>query len=265
MSSGNGKAKGRIFVHCPVYYFDQPDGRQSRFAMCREQASQGWDVYYPDIRQDGLITRVRQKMLSEFMQQGPFDWVFCIDDDIVGPHWTISHLMKRDKDIVGGLYRVKDYDEVKCASMGLDGLRPDARGLIPMRYLSAGSMLVRGEIIERMIEHYRQAPDMPTSWWPDSLEYQDEELGTCWALWDTCVVRDEDHPEGKFLSEDWAFCYRARQMGIEIWGDATLPVGHLMNNVPLYMPNAAAKNPTLHTEGVVKRQGEKVDARHLHV
>ena len=36
------------------------------------------------------------------------------------------------------------------------------------------------------------------------------------------------HPNGKkeYLSEDWAFCERARRLGYQIWGDLDIPLGH---------------------------------------
>ena len=265
-TKGNGKTKGRIFVSCPVYYFDEPDGRHSRMALMRHQSSLGWDVYYPDTRQDALIPRVRNKVLSEYMQHGPFDYLFMIDNDIVMPPWGLDRLIQRKKDICGALYRLKDYYEIKVSSMWLDNTKPNHEGLVSIRYLGGGCMLVADYVIQAMIDFYRKVPEKPTPYWPDSMEYTDEEFGSCWALFDCFVARDETHPEGKYLPEDWAFCYRARHMGFKIWADAGLPVGHLMNNVPLFLPNVSERKPTTNIKQVISRgEKEAVDAGNVHV
>lgn len=36
---------------------------------------------------------------------------------------------------------------------------------------------------------------------------------------------------GEYLSEDYAFCYRAKKIGYKVWADTTIRVGHIGQSV----------------------------------
>ncbi len=232
----------RIMISTPVYWYDEPEGRYNRFQLARHTVAQGYDIHMPDLRQDSLVNRARDCQLKEFLERGPFDWLFTIDNDIICPPDTLVRLLNRGKDFIGALYRKKNYYRSECASVGLNrNIEPDPTGLAQMHYLSAGCCLVHVRVIMDMIETYPE------------LKYNHHEQGQCFGLYLPMLVEDPViHPGGgqMLLSEDWAFCYRAKQMGVKLWADCNIPIGHIMPT-PLYLENTlAAKDIVTNMDGI---------------
>jgi hypothetical protein len=48
-----------------------------------------------------------------------------------------------------------------------------------------------------------------------------------WPLWQPFWVEDEHAGGWNYLSEDWAFCERARQAGFKVWVDPSIKLGHI--------------------------------------
>jgi len=136
---------------------------------------------------------------------------FNVDADIFFFYNVISPidiLVERDKDIVGGIYVYKK-EPVQPTHRPLDlqeiyertGEFPkDYKFNIPdeiheVKWLSGGCMLIKREVIEKLIEKY-QVPNLP-------MIYKKE-----------------------YLSEDFSFCFRASELGYKIYADPTISIGH---------------------------------------
>ncbi|MCK4857736.1 MAG: hypothetical protein KAT58_07205 [candidate division Zixibacteria bacterium] len=161
---------------------------------------------------ESLICRARQNDIPEFMQRN-FDYLFSVDDDVVLPQNTIQRLVAHDKDIVAGVYRLKEDEPHTAVRIPKNGPKwPEIlrEGLLtPAIYVSTGCMLIKRVVIERMIKEYPE------------LEYRRNMHGDrCWAFYMPFVYRDE------YLSEDWAFCQRACDTGFEVWVDGAIRCGH---------------------------------------
>lgn len=169
---------------------------------------------------ESLICRARNNSVADFINKD-HDYLFTLDDDIDPPLDTLISLIKCDKDIVGGFYRLKVKDNPLTAvrlPRGDDDPTYDVvlKGnmLVPAQYVSTGCMLVKRHVIEAMWHHYTELHYTQNA--------SDEER--C-ALYMPFI---HEHPDGfrEYLSEDWAFCQRALSIGFEVWADGSIKCGH---------------------------------------
>ena len=82
--------------------------------------------------------------------------------------------------------------------------------LAPAIYVSTGCMMIRRNVVEGMIEKYPE------------LHYKRNVTGDrAWALYQPFIYKEE------YLSEDWAYCQRAKDAGFEVWVHGGVKCGHM--------------------------------------
>ena len=80
--------------------------------------------------------------------------------------------------------------------------------------------MIRADALLKMIDAY---PDLMY----DVPESTNIGADRTWSLW--CPFVFKDTKRTFFLSEDWAFCQRARQIGIPIYADIRFKLWHWSN------------------------------------
>jgi hypothetical protein len=183
---------------------------------------------------DSLISRVRNVHMSLFLEEyKQCDYFISIDSDleILNCYHTnnlFTKLISHDKEFVGGLYALKqNISAAKASSIPLDpavdraGI-PFDKGLIPMRWLSAGCWCLKRSAIEKMANAY------------PALDYVGDDNVTgkpIHGLYNPDIFEIEDVASKqkfkKYLSEDWAFCERWRKIGGEIYADTSVVLRHI--------------------------------------
>lgn len=162
---------------------------------------------------EALIDRARNNEIVEFLRKPNYTHFFSVDDDLVFPPNTLTKLLKEDKDVIGGIYRLK-YDEPMLAiRVSRNGAKWNeilkSELVVPAIYVSTGCMLVKRSTIETMVEKYTE------------LAYtRNMTADKGYALFMPYIYRTE------YLSEDWAFCQRAKDLGFEIWTHGGIKLGH---------------------------------------
>ena len=160
---------------------------------------------------DSLVSRARNTSLQSF-RESEADWLFTLDDDIQLPEDALTKLVNADRDLVGGIYRLKN-DEPKRNPYAIRFLNEDMDikndTLNEVKYLSTGCMLYKRTFVEKLVEQY-----------PDLWYYENMTGRTIPALYMPYIYQDE------YLSEDWAFCQRARDRGHKIWLHSGVQCGH---------------------------------------
>lgn len=170
---------------------------------------------------DSLVSRSRNTLTQRFLDSASTHLMF-IDSDIVfkpADVRAISEQLAQGKEIVGGLYPFKQR-KLGWVLNALPGEEPDASGMMKVKYLGTGFLAVARDVF------YRMAAAFP------EIRYQTDEneginltnggqLRTLHDFWSVGVC------EGRYLSEDWYFCHRAAQLGIPIWANTNVKVGHL--------------------------------------
>jgi hypothetical protein len=147
------------------------------------------------------------------MQRG-FDYLFSVDDDVFLAPDTITRLLEEDKDVVAGIYRLGQDAPVAAVRLPNDGPSWNdimKKGLLaPAIYVSTGCMMIRRNVVEGMIEKYPE------------LHYKRNVTGDrAWALYQPFIYKEE------YLSEDWAYCQRAKDAGFEVWVHGGVKCGHM--------------------------------------
>lgn len=152
-----------------------------------------------------LIYDSRNKLAAKAMKD-EFDYVLWLDSDMVFSPDILEKLVADDKDIVSGLYfrRSHPYSPV----------------------IYKDSELKDGRLV-----------------WSDYTDYPKEELFKVAGAGFGCVLMKTDvifDMAGKFgdwftplysSGEDLAFCYRARELGYEIWCDSRIKCGHMSHQM----------------------------------
>lgn len=187
-------------------------------------------VYFNE--NDSLISRVRNVHMSVFYNDFPeCDYFMSLDSDLeivnAYPNNNLfSRLIAADKDFVGGLYAIKKPGVRRCSSITLDGSTPQFdTGLQEMRWISSGCWCVKRSVVEKMVKAYPE------------LTYDGDDNATGKKIYGLYIPMLYDLKEGdfsnvklpfrKYLSEDWSFAERWKNLGGQIYADTGIVLKHI--------------------------------------
>ena len=203
-------------------------------------------------KNDSLVSRARNNLIAKAMHDKDTTHMLFIDADITWNPVDIIKLVLADKNIVGGVYPIKNYEWNKLIDPGnnvvekwiekknnselsaavsdkdiiqhrlmrynlnyLGNTIEIANNLTKVRHLATGFMMIRRDTIEKMSRAF------PSTKYTDDVGFlQGDENEHAFALFD-CGVED-----GHYCSEDWLFCSRWSKMGGETWIDVTINLNH---------------------------------------
>lgn len=150
---------------------------------------------------ESLITRARNECAAAFLAS-PATHLMFIDADIGFEPKAVIRLLTSGHDIAAGSYRLK-CDEVRFPIKPENLEPPDEHGFIEAPGATTGFMCIHRRVFLRMQEAI------------PGLAYQADSGEMHWAFFDT-AIRDY-----KYLSEDYEFCRRWRDLGGTIHIDTT--------------------------------------------
>ena len=187
---------------------------------------------------DALITRARNTLVTQFLDDPAATHLMFIDADIGFEPQSVFRLMEFDAEVCGGVYPTKkiDWARVKTlADAGIDKLESAAlayviefvdtqkigvrEGFTPVRYAGTGFLMIRRSALTRLIARH------PELKFERQHESPDPGAGSPhrYALFD-CMI---DPATKTYLSEDFSFCKRWTDAGGEIWIDLTSKLTHV--------------------------------------
>ena len=155
----------------------------------------------------------RDKAVQMAIQSGA-KWLFFLDSDVIVPPDTLERLIAWNKDVVGGLYVRRHnppFNEMLRFNPNGPGLKPIMDGefadgdLIECDAIATGCMLIKTEVFERLR--------------PFQITIDGQPARPQFFLWTEYRL-----PGGS--SEDFSFCIRARQQGIQIFCDTSIKCKH---------------------------------------
>ena len=159
---------------------------------------------------DSLVCRARNNLAADFLE-GDCSHLLFLDTDLEFSVEAIHRLIKHDLPIVGGTYYQKRHDRRIPILNAIAGEAPDENGMMRVRHVGTGMMLIAREVFEAV------KPLVPVYHTSDDEKHQRHQ-------WD--FFRVGAHDDGKYESEDWAFCRLAREAGFDVWCDTRVTASH---------------------------------------
>lgn len=165
---------------------------------------------------ESLIPRGRNSLVAKMLYFEPKSThLMFIDSDIGFEPEEIFKLILADKDVSGGLYPKKalpiSYVVNKVPNAEKEG------NLVEVMNLGTGFMLIKREVLESMIKQH------PELHYQDNIGLDPKYDPFKYALFDTEI----DPVTKEYLSEDYLFCKRWREMGGKIWADLSITLTHM--------------------------------------
>ena len=186
---------------------------------------------------DSLIPRARATLVGSFLDNPAATHLLFIDADIGFEVEQLYRMLAADKDFTAALYPVKALNWDQMPERCTRGAEPLDQGALnyvgtficgpeakqdgdfaTASYAGGGFQLIRRTVIEQMVAAHPQTKFTRLLATPTG-EPPSENL---YALFDTFI----DQETGEYLSEDYAFCRRWRDLGGEIWLDRKSRLTH---------------------------------------
>ena len=203
----------RLMLAIPAY-----DGKlniSAAFALPQlalDSLSYGFHMQLSHISGSSIITRARNALVDRFMKSDCTDLLFIDADINFKPHDVLRLLaLSGDKDVVCGAYPRRggktsfftdiDYDD--AGQVTFDD------GLLRVRRVGTGFMLIRRHVLEKLIELH-----------PEWRYHVDTEDTHHYAVFDFKAT-----PQG-YTGEDYLFCDRVREAGFKVHLDPETNLGH---------------------------------------
>ena len=216
----------KILVSLPVLGKPSLKMIQSLYSAintCKEH-----DITIHSSENDSMVSRVRNVHISEYVNNyKDYDYFVSIDSDLeimnkYSSNNIFTKLLSHNLKFVGGLYALKNGGDPVCASIPMDRDRQPAfnNGLIQMLWLSTGCWCLRRDAVEKMIETH-----------PELIYDGDDNMSgkKVYGLYIPMLKEmvTGDRKIKKYLSEDWSFCQRWRDLGGQIFADTSIVLNHI--------------------------------------
>ncbi|TAJ74722.1 MAG: hypothetical protein EPO51_01305 [Phenylobacterium sp.] len=186
---------------------------------------------------DSMITRARNSLVATTLDNSDATHLMFIDADIGFTPDQVGRMLRFDQDVVAGMYPLKVVDDseqamrrfaegepMETAQLRYLGafLAPDLRretdGFVTAEFAGTGFMLIKRRALERMIDAYPQLRFTAVHDRARPVESPNQ-----YALFDGMI----DPESGHYLSEDYTFCRRWRDIGGDVWLDTRSRLTHV--------------------------------------
>ena len=235
----------KLYLGNAVWRTEEVGHAQSMRLLVRELDKRGIEFTDGTVVGDALISRARSIIGSAFLRSEA-DVLLSIDSDIwFRPQDAISLAEKAmEYDIVAAMYMTRSL-QTQPALMLPDEPVVFAADQEPLEapFVSTGFVAVNKRVFQKLSEElplcHKGWMDrgVDTSFWPFYMPF-------------TIPWEGEGH---MYLSEDWAFCQRAKEAGFKVWLDPSISLGHMGSYMftledLIREPKAGAKPLTLMRE-----------------
>jgi len=208
-------------------------------------------------KNDSLVTRARNNLIARAMTDPDCSHVLFIDNDISWDPVDILKLLMAEKDLIGGIYPLKNYDWEKLVKDPQNPFNSNiVQSLIKKKNesqlagLLSDSAMIQHNLLRYNVNYMNQFLEInnnvakvkhlptgfmmirrkllssmmkafPSTKYIDDVSFlRPEENAMAYALFD-CGVED-----GHYYSEDWLFCDRWSKMGGDIFIDVSINLTH---------------------------------------
>jgi hypothetical protein len=205
----------KIFIATPAY-----DGKvhvqytTSMVDTCKLLEMHG---FMPIIRISvgGSLLAADRNRLLEMFWESEADYMLCLDSDLGWDPLAVIRLIRSGKDFTAGVYPSRDgHTFTFRPELEDDGriVQCPETNLLKMNYIPAGFMLFTRDVLIKLRDKFKDLYYEPK----DSRNTS----GKGYCLFNTEIWN------GEFWGEDYIFCKRLKEAGIDIWVDPTIQFDH---------------------------------------
>ncbi len=167
-----------------------------------------------------LISLCRSQLISMAMELEDWTHILFVDNDMGFEPMDIMRLLIADKDVIAGQAPVKSYP--LTTSSALSDIIEEDEQAVRVNYVGTGFMMIQRYVVERMMDYYKQHKSFEM---PDGNYYDQTRVGYV-DLFDTITNNAHVTDKDLYLTEDYAFCLRARACGFQIWAHKNVMLTH---------------------------------------
>lgn len=175
---------------------------RSSILMVEELTKAGIPYEWSTPWNESLITRARNNILAEFLSTD-YDCLMFIDADIEFKPEDVNKLWNLEVPVAVAAYAMKREDQPLSAWRNGKLVTFEETKPFNVDYAGTGFMMIQRHVFEEM-----------------QKAYQDLKMDNGYALFETQIF------EGTYLSEDYSFCKRWRDIGGKILLEPTIRLGH---------------------------------------
>lgn len=180
------------------------------------------------IGNESLITRARNTIISYFYNDRNFSHLLFLDADMGVPEDLLARLLNHEKDVIGVPTVLKGTSEGKpLTNMGnVIGKEID---LVITDRIGTSTLLLSRKVIEKVCL--------------SSPQYNNKGVSRGIILNDmpSFDVFSVGVVDGEYLSEDYMFCKKVRELGFDVFVDVSIPTSHNGNH-PFYYSKEILNN-----------------------
>lgn len=171
----------------------------------------------PLITSSGSLLVAERNRLVQSFWESDCTHMLCIDADLGWPVQAVLAMLDTKKEFVAGVYPARGASSefiFRPVTNVLGEIVQDETNphLLKMEYVPAGFMLIAKSVILKMREKHRDLYYEPKD------KRNNPEPGFCFfntEVWN-----------GEFWGEDFVFCRKAREAGVDIWVDPLIQFDH---------------------------------------
>jgi hypothetical protein len=215
------------------------------------------DLQIEFCRNDSLVSRARNNLVARAMNDPKMTHIMFIDNDISWDPLDILKLMISGKQLVGGIYPLKNYnwgdllkDKQNPFNSNVVQTMVSRKNQSQFKNIISDESMIQYNILRYNVNYKDNAINIqqnlaeikhlatgfmmikrdviekmskafPSTKYTDDVHFlRPEENEFAYALFD-CGVE-----EGHYFSEDWLFCHRWTKMGGSIWMDVSINLTH---------------------------------------
>lgn len=181
-------------------------------ALVVDERFHGVEFQFRIVPGESLVTRARNNLAWQFLQETECEAMLCIDIDLHVTPEMVLRVIENWLPVCGGRYPAKQ-PELRWILTPLNGnTAADANGLLKVQEIGTGFFWVLREVLEGIINAF-----------PEISYLCDARAEMQQLKWDFFSVGVVNH---RLMSEDYFFCFRARQIGYDVIADTTINIGH---------------------------------------
>ena len=220
LKKGFDLAGKKLMIGLPAY--DHKVGVKMAISLMQlgqKLMEHGIDVQVNSLCGCSVVSRARNIIAHQFMKSDCDNLMF-IDADMTFDAESVIRLMcwNQEKAIVAGAYEARKEGKVYIVSLdgghGVNGpqgkVTMDEAGLVRAYRVATGFMMIQRRVFDVLKAAHPELEHKDTN--------TDERM---YAYFDFKVT-----PDG-YIGEDFLFCDRAREQGLDIWLDPTIKLGHM--------------------------------------